>query len=103
MMPMNIEPYLKESIVRDLRNAVNHIPAGRKLRLVRIPVFDFNDAISAFFKKSGMYIPFRPVVLNNIPTDMTENILPECILVADDNTNISKTMIKETEFFKGES
>lgn len=102
-MSINIEPYLKESIVKDLRNAVNYIPKGRRLRLVRIPVFDFNDAISAFFKKSEMYIPFRPVVLDNIPADMTENILPECILVADDNTNISKTMIKETEFFKGES
>lgn len=99
-MNINIEQFLTPTILNDLKKSLNHIPKNRSLRLVKIPVFEFHQAIEKAVKKVG-YIPFRPVIFNNIPIDMTENILPECILVADDNTNISKTALKETEFSKG--
>ena len=96
-MNVNIEAHLSPVIMNDIRKSLSFIPKGRSLRLVRIPVMDFNKAIEKVLKINP-FVPFRPTVLNNIPVDMTENVLPECIIVADDNTNISKTAMKETEF-----
>lgn len=100
-MNVNIEKYLSEGTLKDLQFALKSIPTGRSLRLARIPVLDFSAAMEKAFVHNK-YIPFRPVIFNNIPIDMTENALPEFIIVADDNTNISRTAIKETEFYKGE-
>jgi len=99
-MNVNIEQYLSPVTMNDIRKSLNFIPKGRSLRLVKIPALDFGSAIDKAMK-NNKYMPFRPIIFNNIPVDMTENILPECIIVSDDNTNISKTAIKETEFFKG--
>ena len=100
-MNINVEAYLPQSILTELRKALLSIPKGRSLRLVRIPVMDFSSAIEKVVKFNP-YMPFRPVIFNNIPIDMTENAVPECILVADDNTNIERTSLKEIELFKGE-
>lgn len=99
-MNVEIAEYLPQSIQTEVRKALNFIPKGRSLRLIRIPVFDFNEAISKICKKVG-FVPFRPV-LYGIPIDMTENVLPEMILVADDDTNLTRSNSKETEFYKPE-
>ena len=94
-MNVEIAEYLPQSIQTEVRKALNFIPKGRSLRLIRIPVFDFNEAISKICKKVGF-------VLYGIPIDMTENVLPEMILVADDDTNLTRSNSKETEFYKPE-
>lgn len=99
-MNINVEQFLSPVIMNDIRKSLNFIPKGRSLRLVRIPVTDFGRAMDKVLKHNK-YIPFRPVILNDIPIDMTENVLPECVIVADDDTNISRTAIKETELFIG--
>ena len=99
-MNVNIEKYLSAGTLKDLQFALKSIPKGRSLRLARIPVMDFNNAINKVVELNP-YTPFRPVIFNNIPIDMTVNALPEFILVADDNTNIERTAIKETEILKG--
>ena len=99
-MNINVEPFLSPVTLNDIKKSLNFIPKGRSLRLVRIPVFDFSKVMDSILIKNK-FIPFRPVIFNNIPVDMTDNLLPECIIVADDDTNISKTAIKETELFKG--
>ena len=100
IMNVNIEKYISPKILNDLKRALNFKPENRQLRLVRIPVLEFAGAIEKAVKVNP-FMPFRPVIFNNIPVDSTEGVLPECVIVADDNTNISKTAIKETEFFKG--
>lgn len=99
-MNVNVEKYLSQGTLKDLQFALKSIPAGRSLRLARIPVLDFSKAMDEAVK-SNPFTPFRPVIFNNIPIDMTTNALPEFILVADDNTNIERSAVKETEFFKG--
>lgn len=99
-MNVNIEKYLSPGTLKDLQFALKSIPSGRSLRLARIPVDDFNKAISKVVELNP-YTPFRPVIFNNIPIDMTINVLPEFIIVADDNTNIERSAIKEIEIFKG--
>jgi len=99
-MNVNIEKYLSASTIRELQFALKSVPKGRSLRLARIPVLDFSDVMDKVLVQNK-YMPFRPVIFNNIPVDMTTNSLPEFILVADDNTNIERSAIKETEFFKG--
>lgn len=99
-MNVNVEHYLSPGTLSDLKNALKSIPSGRKLRLVRIPALDFFKIMEKI--TGNCFVPFRPVVFDNIPIDMTESLLPECVIVADDNTNISRTIIKETELFKGE-
>ena len=99
-MNVNIEKYLSSGTLKDLQFALKSIPAGRSLRLARIPVDDFNKAINKVVELNP-YMPFKPVIFNNIPIDMTINVLPEFIIVADDNTNIERSAIKEIEIFKG--
>lgn len=99
-MNVNVERYLSPVIMNDIRKSLNFVPKGRSLRLVRIPVADFSKAMDKALELNK-YMPFRPVILGNIPIDMTENVLPECVIVADDDTNISRTAVKETELFKG--
>lgn len=98
-MNVNVEQYLSPGTLSDLKNALKSIPSGRKIRLVRIPAIDFFNIMEKI--TGNTFMPFRPVIFDNIPIDMTESILPECVLVADDNTNISRTASKETELFKG--
>lgn len=99
-MNINVERFMNPVALKDLWTALNTIPVGRSVRLARIPVVDYYDVIEKAVKQNP-YLPFRPVIFNNIPIDMTTNTLPEFILVADDNTNIERTVIKETEFYKG--
>ena len=99
-MNINVEQFLSPVIMNDIRKSLNFIPKGRSLRLVRIPVIDFSKTMDKVMERNK-YMPFRPVILNDIPIDMTENALPECVIVADDDTNISRTAIKETELFIG--
>ena len=98
-MNINIERYLTPGTLKDIWSALRYIKDGRRLALVRIPALDF---FAVMEKLTGTnFMPFRPVIFNNIPVDMTDNTFPELVLVADDDTNISKTAIKETELFKG--
>ena len=98
-MNINIEQYLSPKILSDLKHSLQFKPDNRSLRLVRIPVMEFTKAIEKIVLKNK-YMPFRPVIFNDIPVDMTEGELPECVLVADDNTNITRSGIIETEFYK---
>lgn len=98
-MNINIEQYLSQGTLIDLKKSLKFIPAGRRIALVRIPVEDFGSVMDKICKK--IFIPFKPVIFGNIPVDMAENSLPECVLVADDDTNISKTAVKEIELFRG--
>lgn len=93
-MTINVDDFLTDNIMRDLRKAVQCIPAGRVLRLIRIPTAEFNACIERVFHRFGPMM-FRPVVLSGIPIDMTTGLLPEAILVADDNTNLARTPNKE--------
>ncbi len=101
-MNLNVESLLSPGTLNDLKRSLNFIPKGRSLRLVRIPALDFSVVMEKALV-NNKYLPFRPVVFDNIPIDMTESLLPECILVADDNTNVSRIITKETEFYKPEA
>lgn len=95
-MNVNIERYLSAGTLADLKRALIFKPSNRSLRLVRIPVEEFNSVMDKIIPQNK-YLPFRPVIFDNIPVDMTESALPECILVADDDTNIIKQDRKEIE------
>ena len=99
MQNINIEQFLTPKILLDLKHSLQFKPNNRVLRLVRIPVLEFASAIDKAVKLNP-YMPFRPVIFNGIPVDSTEGELPECILVADDNTNLARSGIKENEFYK---
>lgn len=99
-MNINVEKYLSPGTLKDLQYALKSVPTGRSLRLARIPALDFYDIMNKVVALNP-YAPFRPVIFNNIPIDMTTNALPEFILVADDNTNIERSAIKETEILIG--
>jgi hypothetical protein len=99
-MNINVEPYINPKILADLKHSLTFKPVNRKLRLVRIPVLEFASAMDKILSKNP-HMPFRPVIFDNIPVDSTVSELPECVLVADDNTNITRSGIIETEFYKG--
>ena len=98
-MNINIEQYISPKILADLKHSLQFKPDNRSLRLVRIPVLEFAKAIDKAVK-ANPFMPFRPVIFDNIPIDSTTGELPECVLVADDNTNITRSGIIETEFYK---
>ena len=95
-MNINVEQYLTPGTLKDLKRALQFKPANRQLRLVRIPVEEFGDIMARVIAKNS-FIPFRPVIFNNIPIDMTESLIPECVIIADDDTNLIKQDRKETE------
>jgi hypothetical protein len=101
IMNINIEKYLSPGTLIDLKRALSFKPSNRSLRLVRIPVEEFNIAIGKALMRNP-YLPFTPVIFNNIPVDMTESLLPECVIIADDNTNLVKQDRKEIEIIKPE-
>lgn len=84
----DVTEFLPETVQRDLRWAAGHVPAGRVLRLVRIPAEEFGRCIDKALAHFGAWMPMRPVVLGSIPIDMTAGPLPEAVLVADDDTNL---------------
>ncbi len=98
-MNVNMEKYLSPKTLLDLKHSLQFKPDNRQLRLVRVPVMEFAQAIEKAVKDCP-FMPFRPVIFNNIPIDSTEGELPECVIVADDNTNLTRSGIKETEFYK---
>jgi len=85
----DVTEFLPDSVQRDLRWASEHVPPGRLLRLVRVPAEVFTQCIDRALARFGAWMPMRPVVLGGIPIDMTEGPLPEAVLVADDDTNLT--------------
>jgi hypothetical protein len=96
-MNINVEKYLSAGTLKDLKRALQFKPSNRQLRLVRIPVEEFSGVMNKILTTSNNYMPFRPVIFDNIPIDMTESLIPECVIIADDNTNLIKQDKKEIE------
>jgi hypothetical protein len=84
MNKIDIAPFVTNKLAIDLKFGLNRVTNG-VVRMVRIPVLDFIDACTKAMKINP-YMPFSPTFLG-YPCDQTENLLPEVVVVHDDNTN----------------
>lgn len=84
MIYVDIAPLMNPVVSAEIKAALKRVSNG-VVRMIRVPVEDFNQAVNKAVERNP-FTPFSPVVFG-IPCDMTINVLPEIIVVHDDNTN----------------
>jgi hypothetical protein len=89
-----IDDKVSKAIITDLIFARGKISRGMSPRMYRIPATDFNAAVSKTVQQIGKCRPFRPTLLG-LPVDMTARFCPEIVVVADDDTNLARSAIRE--------
>ena len=100
MLSISIDDLIKPTIIKDLIYARDRLcPPEKKVRLYRIPIDEFNKAVNSILIKHS-FMPFRPILLG-LPVDMSERDVPECVCVADDDSNISQSPIRIEDEFNG--
>lgn len=87
---MDIDRWVGEGCKKDLAFVLSGVRNG-KVRLVRLPVAEFNEVIGKAIGSMGVPMPFQPKLLG-VPVDMTEREKPEVVVVYDDDTNAAKTV-----------
>lgn len=101
MQSIAIDNVVSQSIIHDLIYARDKLcPVGKKVRMYRVPVEEFNKAVQKITGGHCVFQPFRPTILG-LPVDMSMRGVPECVCVADDDSNISQSPIRVEDEFNG--
>jgi len=94
MQKINIENGFSQGVIMEIKGALYSLKSHLQPRMIRVPVEEFTKAVNLILKDS--FMPFQPMVMGFAcePSPISH---PVIVCVADDDTNLHKTFLTESE------